>query len=159
MLASRATHVPLRVVSLSLVAAAALTSACAPEVQNDMKKAPTQPRVVTTATAALHESQVATTAQMVSLTASSAPQYPAELKAAGRAGEVLVSFVVDTAGLVLPETFTVLRASDPRFADAVRNAVPSFRYTPATTADGQKVRQVVQAPFAFALSRAPLPLR
>lgn len=156
MLAIPTTHVPLRVAAFTLVAAAALISACAPEVQDDMAKAPTQARVGRTNDSVFHESQVASPVQ-VRMTESSAPQYPADLKAAGREGEVLVSYVVDTTGLVLPETFTVLRASDPRFVDAVRNALPSFRYTPATAADGRKVRQVVQAPFAFALSRSQLP--
>ena len=155
MLASRATHIPLRIAALSIVSAAALISACAPEVQSDMAKAPTQAGVAKIADSVFTESQVASAVQ-AELTPSSAPKYPAEMLAAGKGGEVLASYVVDTTGLVLLETFTVLRASDQRFADAVRNALPLFRYTPATAADGRKVRQVVQAPFAFALNRSPL---
>ena len=158
MLASRVTHIPLRIAALSIVAAAALISACAPEVQSDMAKAPTQASVAKTTESVLTEAEVASPVQ-ADLTPSSAPKYPAELLSSGKEGEVLVSYVVDTTGLVLPETFTVLRASDQRFADAVRSALPSFRYTPATAADGRKVRQVVQAPFAFALNRSPLPPR
>jgi len=87
------------------------------------------------------------------LPASTAPQYPAALRAAKVEGEVLVQFVIDTAGAVELGSFKVLRHEDVRFADAIRVAVPGFRFSPARLEDGRKVRMLVQQPFAFALAR------
>jgi len=95
--------------------------------------------------------QVATPAAV--LPASTAPQYPAALRAAKVEGEVLVQFVIDTAGAVELGSFKVLRHEDVRFADAIKVAVPGFRFSPARLEDGRKVRQLVQQPFAFALAR------
>ena len=66
---------------------------------------------------------------------------------------MLVQFIVDTAGAVKLGSFKVLRHEDARFADAIRVAVPGFRFSPARLEDGRKVRMLVQQPFAFALAR------
>ena len=80
------------------------------------------------------------------------PRYPEALRAAGTEGQVLVRFVVDTAGRVEAGSVRVLRADDPQFAEAVRAVLPSFRFTPAE-AGGRRVRQLVEAPFAFTVRR------
>jgi TonB family protein len=83
---------------------------------------------------------------------SAQPRYPAELKAAGVEGEVLVQFVVDTNGLAIPSTFKLLRSPHALFTNAVREALPQMRFEPADVG-GRKVKQLVQHPFLFALSR------
>lgn len=77
------------------------------------------------------------------------PAYPPALLEAHIEGRVLVQFVVDTLGRAEMRTFKVLVSSNPMFADAVREALPSMRYEPARLA-GKRVRQVVQQPFTFA---------
>jgi TonB family protein len=77
------------------------------------------------------------------------PAYPPALLEAHIGGHVLVQFVVDTTGRPEMRTFKVLMSSNPMFADAVREALPSMRYEPAKL-QGRRVRQVVQQPFNFA---------
>ncbi len=78
-------------------------------------------------------------------------RYPGELRAAHTEGEVLVQFVVDTAGHLEPGTFKVLKSSHPLFTQAVQDALPTMRFIPAE-AGGEKVRQLMQQPFTFSLS-------
>jgi TonB family protein len=80
------------------------------------------------------------------------PRYPASLKAANVEGEVLAQFVVDTAGLAEVSTFKVLRSSHDGFTQAVRDALPNMRFTPAEVG-GRKVPQIVQNPFIFSLTK------
>ena len=80
------------------------------------------------------------------------PSYPAMLKSANVEGEVLAQFVVDTTGRAEMGTFRVLKSSHDGFTQAVRSVLPFMRFIPATTG-GRKVRQMVQHPFTFALSR------
>ena len=82
------------------------------------------------------------------------PRYPEELKLRNVQGEVLMQFVVDTAGRVIPETMRVLRADHPRFVAAVRTSLLSARFVPARSG-GHPVAQLVQQPFQFALTRGP----
>lgn len=81
-----------------------------------------------------------------------AAQYPDSLKAAKADGEVLAAFVVDTTGAADLSTLKILRSTHPMFTAAVRNALPRMQYTPAEL-HGQKVRQLVQQPFVFTISR------
>jgi TonB family protein len=83
---------------------------------------------------------------------SPAPKYPAELRAANIEGEVLAQFTVDTTGAPIVETFKVLRSTHDLFTQAVRNALPTLRFNPARVG-GRPVRQLVQMPFNFNLSR------
>ena len=76
------------------------------------------------------------------------PLYPDILKAAGIDGEVLVSFIVDTTGLVELRSFKVLKSSHELFDKAVRDALPGMRFLPAELG-GRKVKQLVQQPFVF----------
>jgi TonB family protein len=77
------------------------------------------------------------------------PSYPDSLKRAGVEGQVLAAFVVDTTGHVVVASLKVLKATNPVFAQAVRDAIPGMLLTPATV-HGRKVKQLVQQPFVFA---------
>ena len=67
-------------------------------------------------------------------------------------GEVLAQFVVDATGHPETSTFKVLRSSDELFSNAVRSALGGLRFKPAEVG-GRAVKQVVQMPFVFSLSR------
>ena len=80
-----------------------------------------------------------------------APYYPDALKRARTAGDVLIEFVVDTAGVPELETVGIVAASHPAFANAARAAVGAARFSPAVKA-GRPVRQLVQVPVKFELT-------
>jgi protein TonB len=79
-------------------------------------------------------------------------KYPDMLRPAKVEGEVLAQFVVDTSGVYEHDTFKVLKSTHEAFTQAVRDALPLMRFTPAEVG-GAKVRQLVQQPFIFALPR------
>jgi TonB family protein len=79
-------------------------------------------------------------------------RYPVEMRRANREGEVLAQFVVDATGAVEPSTYKVLKSDDPAFSEAVREALPTMRFTPARIR-GKAVKQLVEQPFTFSLSR------
>ena len=82
------------------------------------------------------------------------PRYPDMLRSANVEGEVLMQFVVDTTGRVLlndPQT-RVLKSSHELFTNSVRQHLSVARYYPAEIG-GRKVRQLVQQPFNFALTK------
>jgi TonB family protein len=100
------------------------------------------------------------TASQVEKQASLAPgspqaAYPADLKAKGIGGEVVASFVVDTAGNVEMETLRILMATQAAFTDAVRAALPAMTFTPARIGK-TAVRQVVERAFTFTV-KPPAP--
>jgi len=64
-------------------------------------------------------------------------------------GEILVQFVVNTAGVPEMTTFRVLKASDERLEPQARSVVASLRFHPAELVRGCQVRQLVQEPFEF----------
>jgi protein TonB len=80
------------------------------------------------------------------------PRYPEMLKSASVEGEVQAQFVVDTTGRVEAGSFKVLKSSHELFTAAVREALPRMRFLPAEVG-GRKVKQLVQQPFQFALSK------
>lgn len=80
------------------------------------------------------------------------PPYPKLLRSAGVEGTVLAQFIVDTSGRADMSTFKVLESSHELFTQAVREALPGYRFFPAEIG-GKKVRQVVQQPFTFALPK------
>ena len=80
------------------------------------------------------------------------PKYPDILRQAGVEGDVLATFVVDTTGRADPASFKVLRATHELFANAVKQALPAMRFT-AAKVGGKKVRQLVQQPFSFAITK------
>lgn len=80
------------------------------------------------------------------------PRYPSALQRIHLEGEVLVQFVVDAAGRVERGSITIMQATHPLFADAVRDWLPNTRYAPAEIG-GTRVRQLVQQTIGFALTR------
>jgi TonB family protein len=85
-------------------------------------------------------------------TGGAAPRYPDALRKRHVEGEVLAQFVVDAAGYPETSTFKVLRSSNELFSNAVRSALGGLRFKPAEVG-GRAVKQVVQMPFVFSLSR------
>jgi len=79
--------------------------------------------------------------------------FPPSLYAEGVHGLVIAEFVVDTAGRVEDGTIGIVSSTAPAFTEAVRVALGSVSYTPALKA-GRPVRQLVQQPFEFAVSRS-----
>ena len=53
--------------------------------------------------------------------------------------------VVDTAGVPIPITASLVRANDSRYADAVKHKLSSARFIPAKK-DGKAVQQLVRIP-------------
>ena len=143
-----------RSVVLASVAAAGLTMASCeaprPEpLAPGQSTTPTAPSPALVGTNVYFEFQVEKPAARAA--SSGAPKYPEILRQAGVEGEALVSFVVDEAGLADPASFKVIRSTHELFSTAVREALPAMRFTPAEIG-GKKVRQVVQAPFSFAIA-------
>jgi protein TonB len=91
--------------------------------------------------------------RQVSLIPGSAPpRYPEGLRAAGVEGQVVARFVVGEEGRVEEGTVKVVRSDNHLFDEAVRLALPRMRFTPAAIG-GKTVRQQVEMPFVFTLSR------
>ena len=67
-------------------------------------------------------------------------------------GVVLAQFVVDANGRVEPGSFKVLKSDHALFTQAVSDALPGMRFDPAYVGL-EPVRQLVQQPFTFALSK------
>jgi protein TonB len=80
-------------------------------------------------------------------------RYPDMLRSANVEGEVLAQFVVDADGRYEAGTFKVLKSSHELFTQAVKNALPNMRFYPAEVG-GKKVKQLVQQPFTFSLSKS-----
>jgi periplasmic protein TonB len=80
------------------------------------------------------------------------PRYPDMLRSANVEGEVLVQFVVDTTGRVERGSIKILKSSHELFTNAVQSALNSMRFYPAEIG-GRKVKQLVQQPFNFHLTR------
>jgi len=90
--------------------------------------------------------------QVTTAPGSPQPRYPDMLKSANVEGEVLAQFVVDTTGHAEMNTFKVLKSSHELFTQSVRNVLPNMRFYPAEIG-GRKVKQMVQQPFTFALTK------
>jgi len=83
---------------------------------------------------------------------STSPRYPDMLRQAGVEGEVLAQFVVDTTGRAEPNTLKILKSSHDLFIQSVKNALPQMKFIPAEVG-GRKVKQLVQQPFTFSISK------
>ncbi|MEO5816209.1 MAG: TonB family protein [Gemmatimonadaceae bacterium] len=81
-----------------------------------------------------------------------APRYPDALRQSNIAGNVSVRFVVDTLGRAEMEGVTIVETSHPLFAEAVKNALLFYRFSPGEVG-GHKVRTMVQIPFTFSLTK------
>jgi Carboxypeptidase regulatory-like domain/TonB-dependent Receptor Plug Domain/Gram-negative bacterial TonB protein C-terminal len=90
------------------------------------------------------------TAARVDTTGMSQPFYPDSLYAFRVRGEVVARFVVDTTGLVLPETFTAVSSTHPAFTESVRRSLRHSKFHPAVLA-GRRVRQVMVLPYRFVM--------
>ncbi len=77
-----------------------------------------------------------------------APRYPPLAELHGQAGQVRAQFTIGPDGRVRPETLLIVHSSHPLFARAVRDAIPSMRFTPATR-DGIPVDDTVFQQFEF----------
>ena len=53
-------------------------------------------------------------------------------------------------------TFEIVKSDHELFTNAVRNVLPNYRFFPAELG-GRKVKQLVQMPFVFSLSKSPEP--
>jgi TonB family protein len=80
------------------------------------------------------------------------PRYPDLLRKANIQGDVLAQFVVDTLGRPMMDSFKVLKSSHDLFTAAVKNALPNMRFH-AAEVGGKAVKQLVQMPFQFSLSK------
>jgi TonB family protein len=78
------------------------------------------------------------------------PRYPNALRESGVDGHVVVRFVVDTAGRAELDGVTIIETTHPLFADAVKNALGLYRFSPGAIGT-HKVRTLVQVPFTFTL--------
>ena len=83
---------------------------------------------------------------------SAMPRYPNLLRQAAVEGEVLAQFVVDTTGRAEIGSLKILKSSHELFTESVRTALPQMRFVPADVG-GKKVKQLVQEPFSFSMSR------
>jgi hypothetical protein len=90
------------------------------------------------------------TAARVDTTGMSQPFYPDSLYAFRVRGEVVAQFVVDTTGLVVPETFTAVSSTHPAFTESVRRSLRHSKFHPAVLA-GRRVRQVMVLPYRFVM--------
>lgn len=82
--------------------------------------------------------------------------YPDSLFTAHVSGRVVAEFVVDTDGQVLMQTFGAISSTHPAFTEAVRRALPSATYIPASLG-GRLVKQVVYQPFTFVADSSAAP--
>jgi periplasmic protein TonB len=80
------------------------------------------------------------------------PRYPAALRASGIEGEVIALFIVGEAGRVEAASIRFVRSDHVLFEAAVREALDTMRFN-AAEVGGKRVRQLVQMPFVFTLSR------
>ncbi|HEX9129121.1 MAG TPA: energy transducer TonB [Gemmatimonadaceae bacterium] len=83
---------------------------------------------------------------------SAPPRYPEVLRSSGVEGRVIAQFVVDEMGRAEGGSLRFVRSDNQLFEDAVRVAFVRMRFIPAEIG-GMKVRQLVQMPFVFTLSR------
>ena len=81
-----------------------------------------------------------------------APRYPDALRQSNIDGRVSVRFVVDTLGRAEMDGLQIVETSHVLFAEAVKNALAFYRFTPGEVG-GRKVRTMVQIPFTFSLTK------
>jgi protein TonB len=80
------------------------------------------------------------------------PRYPEMLKSANVEGTVMAQFVVDTTGRVEAGSFKVLKSDHDLFSQSVKSALQNMKFLPAEVG-GRKVKQLVQQPFQFQLTK------
>src|SRR5262249_42232005 len=65
-----------------------------------------------------------------------------------RTGSIVVEFVVDTTGGIMPGTIMVVSATDSSFSRSLLRVLPRWRFYPAVVC-GKAVRQWVRLPVEF----------
>lgn len=90
--------------------------------------------------------------QVAVVAGSASPRYPEVLRSSGVEGRVIAEFVVDEQGRAEVGSLRFVRSDNVLFEDAVRVALRRMRFIPAEVG-GVPVRQLVQMPFVFTLSR------
>lgn len=81
------------------------------------------------------------------------PTYPEVLKSSGGGdGKVTAQFVVDTTGRADMGTWKVLESTNDLFAQSAKDATRKAKFYPAEIG-GKKVKQLVQLPFTFNLTK------
>jgi protein TonB len=78
------------------------------------------------------------------------PVYPDLLRQAGVQGRVVLEAVVDTTGRVLPQSISVVSATNPGFVGPARQALIATLFRPARV-NGRVVSMLVRVPFAFSI--------
>lgn len=68
-----------------------------------------------------------------------------------RVTRLVPGYVVDTTGFADVSSFEVIRATHPGFVQAVRDALPHMRFSPAKIG-AVHVRQLVEQPFTFRIT-------
>ena len=86
------------------------------------------------------------------IVSSAKPRYPESLRQAAIDGRVLVRFAIDTPGRIDMNSVTVLSTTHELFSQAVRDALPGFRFRPAELG-GRRVRALAEMPFEFQITR------
>jgi len=81
-----------------------------------------------------------------------APEYPAVLRNAGVEGKVVAEFVVTEFGRADARSLRIISATNEGFVNAIRQALPRMRFSPARIGD-HPVPQLVQQLFVFKLDR------
>jgi TonB family protein len=84
--------------------------------------------------------------------ANSKPPYPRRMLSRGIETHFSVYFVVDTSGSVDRATVELPRSVEQEFANAVSEALSTWRFVPAEVG-GRRVRQRVVQPFSFRIER------
>jgi TonB family protein len=133
----------------AMIAATALIAACSAEVQEPLT-ADAAARAEPTAATVYFDFQVEK--PVAPVPGMGSPRYPDILHSASVEGQVIAQFVVDTTGRIDGTTFKVISSSHDLFTASVRNAIPAMRFTPAEIG-GVKVKQLVQQPFVYNLSK------
>lgn len=90
--------------------------------------------------------------RVVALRVRASPVYPPSLQRLGVEGAVRARFVVDTLGRVEPASVDIRASAHEAFSESVRDAVLRLRFRPAQVG-GRPVRQLVEMPFIFSLTR------
>ena len=90
--------------------------------------------------------------QVVVAPGNAAPRYPEALRNAGVEGQLTAMFVVNELGRAEDSTVRFAHAGNTLFEEAVRAALHRMRFV-AAEVGGRKVRQLVQMPFVFTISK------
>lgn len=131
-------------VALALTAGAAIALAVACSITTPFFPKPTK------ATEPYSASQVEK--QAVPLPGGPMARYPDLLRRLNVQGKVIARFVVDANGRPDMNTFKVVKSDHELFTSAVKSTLAGMRFSPAEVG-GRAVKQVVEVPFVFSLSR------